>query len=327
MFVRNLPRGASLLVSLMTAHFILFASLPVSDALAQRSSPEARAVIQSLSPEERREFRSMSRQERRAFIRRRLQNQSGGQTRGGRAGRGGAGLNPTSPREAHERAGLFNTGVEPIYPGDAVCLEVKSFFGDETRYDGSSRVSWAYHGYHQGFDISADQGTPVVAIADGEVVHAYAGRRLVGNQIYLRHSPQDTGLPVWIYSKYKHFRQLPDLKIGDRVKMGQVLGASGLTGTTGGYFGDEGYPHLHMSVYVAPSGKYRTLKKKVAPKGVQYLDPLAIYLLKDRKVSNNHEIRALPKAKKTVRIPYKTTDGRIVPAGTKLVWPFMCKPK
>ena len=26
-------------------------------------------------------------------------------------------------------------------------------------------------------------------------------------------------------------------------------------------------------------------------------------------------------------IPYKTTDGRVVPEGARLIWPFMCKPR
>ena len=165
--------------------------------------------------------------------------------------------------EELQRQGLISTGVKPIYPSQARCLEVKSFFADRTRYDGSARVPWANHGYHGGMDISADQGTPVVAIADGEVVHTYAGRRLVGNQIYLRHSPANTGLPIWIYSKYKHFRELPDLKIGELVKMGQVIGESGNTGTTGGYFGEAGYPHLHMSTYAGRTRDYTPRRRGV----------------------------------------------------------------
>ena len=41
----------------------------------------------------------------------------------------------------------------------------------------------------------------------------------MGHQIYLRHTPEDTGLPIWLYSKYKNFHELPDLKIGERVEM------------------------------------------------------------------------------------------------------------
>ena len=221
---------------------------------------------------------------------------------------------------------MFNTGVRPLYPEDARCLEVKSFFGDQTRFDGSQRAYSANFGYHGGFDISADIGTPLVAIADGEVIHKYTGGMLVGNQIYLRHAPQDTGLPVWIFSKYKHFRDLPDLDVGERVKMGQVIGASGDSGTAGGHF-PTGYPHLHMSIYVAPSGQYTPKTTGVRIEDSQYLDPLAIYLMGKRNVFDNHAIRALDEAEKTVAIPYKSTAGRIVPSDARLIWPFMCEPK
>ena len=66
---------------------------------------------------------------------------------------------------------------------------MKSPFASPTRFDGSIRVQWAYHGYHNGFDISAPIGTPLIAIADGEVIHKFTGGRLVGHQIFLRHAP------------------------------------------------------------------------------------------------------------------------------------------
>ncbi len=68
---------------------------------------------------------------------------------------------PQASRQVQEKAGLVKTGLRPVYPHDAECLEVKSFFADQTRYDGSFRVKWANHGYHGGFDISASIGTPL----------------------------------------------------------------------------------------------------------------------------------------------------------------------
>jgi len=236
-------------------------------------------------------------------------------------------MHPSATREVQEKAGLFNTGVQPIYPKDAACLEVESHFGDGTRYDGSTRVQWANHGYHGGSDISAPEGMPLVALADGEVVHKFSGGRLVGHQIMMRHTPDDTGLPIWIYSKYKHFIEPPEVSVGDKVKMGDVVGLSGKTGTVGGHYGDAGYPHLHFSIYAATTGQYKTIAQSVQPRDVYYIDPVALYLLKDRNVFDNHAVRALADDQKSVAIPFKLTNGKIMPAGTRLVWPFMCAAK
>jgi len=234
-------------------------------------------------------------------------------------------MHPAASRELQERTGLIKTGLRPVYPTGASCLEVKSFFGDQTRYDGSTRAPFANHGYHGGFDISADIGTPLVAIADGEVVHKYVGGRLVGIQIILRHTPDDTGLPVYVYSKYKHFDAMPDLEIGERVTMGQVLGPSGNTGTTGGHFGGAGYAHLHMSIYTSTSPDYKTKQKSVIPVDVHQLDPVAIYLPEVPANLTSHAARDLPDGQKDVPVPYKTTGGKVVPDGTRLIWPFMCE--
>ena len=69
-------------------------------------------------------------------------------------------MDPRASRKLHEKSGLIETGLKPVYPDSAVCLEVKSPFASPTRFDGSTRVQWAYHGYHNGFDISAPIGTP-----------------------------------------------------------------------------------------------------------------------------------------------------------------------
>lgn len=338
-YFSKFPRQNVLLIIGICSFFLM----AVADASAQRRGsggggrggggggmgPEAMGVIQSLSNAERQEFFSLSKPERRNFIQDYLRRQNEApaptQSTQNEGDNSMENLNPRMPREIQEKAGLFNTGVEAIYPSDANCAEVKSFFGDQTRYDGSSRTPRFYQGYHEGFDISLPDGTPLVALADGEVVHKFSGARLVGNQIYIRHTPEDTGVPVYIYSKYKHFNELPDVNVGDRVKMGQLVGYSGKTGTTGGHFGSEGYPHLHLSIYVSQSGEYKSERIKISPKGVRYFDPLALYLMKDTAAYDNHAVRNLPQSKKKVVIPYKKTDGSIVPASTRFIWPVMCK--
>jgi murein DD-endopeptidase MepM/ murein hydrolase activator NlpD len=99
--------------------------------------------------------------------------------------------------------GLINTGLTPVYPDNAKCPEVVSFFGDRTRYDGSYRPRHANDGFHGGIDITLPIGTPLIAIADGTVIQVAKGGMMVGIKIMLQHSPEDTGLPVWTYTKYQ----------------------------------------------------------------------------------------------------------------------------
>jgi murein DD-endopeptidase MepM/ murein hydrolase activator NlpD len=245
------------------------------------------------------------------------------------AGGASASENPMNPRASYDiqkQSGLFETGLRPVYPDTADCLEVKSHFASPTRYDGSMRVSWAYNGLHNGFDISAPIGTPLIAIAGGEVIHKYTGGRLVGHQIFISHAPEDTGLPVWVYSKYKHFDKLPDLDIGQRVKQGQFLGPSGDSGTAGGHF-PAGYPHLHLSIYTSTSGDYETSEKSITPRDVQQVDPVALFLKKNPPVTNNHMARDLSESEKNVAIAFRTTDGKVVPQGAKIIWPIACTPR
>ena len=235
-------------------------------------------------------------------------------------------MDPKASRKLHEKSGLIETGLKPVYPDSAVCLEVKSPFASPTRFDGSTRVQWAYHGYHNGFDISAPIGTPLIALADGEVIHKYSGPRLVGHQIFIQHAPEDTGLPVWVYSKYKHFDKLPDLEIGQRVNKGQFLGPSGDSGTAGGHF-PTGYPHLHLSIYTSTSADYETTEASVRPQDVKQVDPVALFLKKDPPMTDSHAAKALPDAEKNVAIAYQTTDGKVFPEGARIIWPIACTPK
>ena len=51
-----------------------------------------------------------------------------------------------------------------------------------------------------------------------------------GTQVVLQHAPADTGLPFWLYTLYSHFNQMPAWEIGQRVRMGEVLGPNGRSG-------------------------------------------------------------------------------------------------
>lgn len=233
---------------------------------------------------------------------------------------------PSQSQEALEALGQVPVGLVPIYPAKVACPEVSSFFGSSVRYDGSARVN-DHYGFHNGIDITAPQGTPLLAVADGEVIHAGTAGMLVGNYVWLRHTPEDSALPVYLFTRYQHLDEPSPLSIGTRVKMGDVVARAGKTGTVGGYFGPTGYSHLHLLVFAADAPDF-SIREAVVFASVQrrYLDPLAIYA-KPTDPFDNHTLMALPDELKRVAIPYQTKAGIREPADTKLIWPLACEPR
>ena len=99
---------------------------------------------------------------------------------------------------------------------------------------GNARV---YNGHpgsgHSGMDIAVPQGTPVKAPAAGVVTFAAPDLYLTGGTILLDHG-------FGISSNFLHLSRL-DVKVGDRIQQGQVIGAVGATGRATG-------PHLHWGM-------------------------------------------------------------------------------
>ncbi|MBI5627305.1 MAG: M23 family metallopeptidase [Candidatus Rokubacteria bacterium] len=179
-----------------------------------------------------------------------------------------------------------------------------------------------YGGLHGGVDITLAEGTPLRALAAGRVISAGEGGLAVGTYVWLQHSPQDTGLPFWIYSKYQHLLEPSSIPVGEPVRTGQIVGLSGKTGTSGRHYGPAGYPHLHLTTLASPSGEYEIRGSTVFPVRSQIFDPVAVYA---EWPGNLDELARLPGNRKDVPIPYVSEEGSLHPAGTSLVWPVACK--
>lgn len=98
-------------------------------------------------------------------------------------------------------------------------------------------VTQGYNRVHKGIDYAASVGTPVYATQDGIVTHAGPGARAPGvwggNEVHVL----GNGIETW----FAHLSQI-GARVGQRVKAGLQIGASGNTGISSG-------PHLHFGVF------------------------------------------------------------------------------
>ena len=125
-------------------------------------------------------------------------------------------------RDVERRVQLANAtpSIWPTHGG------LTSFFG------GRSDPLTGEPAYHSGIDISAEKGQPVYATADGVVQSAgYTGD--YGNLIVLKHA-------FGLSTRYGHLSAY-QVKTGDAVKRGDVIGYIGSTGRSTG-------SHLHYEI-------------------------------------------------------------------------------
>jgi murein DD-endopeptidase MepM/ murein hydrolase activator NlpD len=112
--------------------------------------------------------------------------------------------------------------------------EITTIYGVRRYYNGV----FANDYYHRGVDYAGAYGSPVVAPAAGRV--SLVGRESQGFKIHGNVVGIDHGQGV--ASILMHLSRI-DVKEGDFVKAGQVIGALGSTGASTG-------PHLHWGLYV-----------------------------------------------------------------------------
>ena len=105
----------------------------------------------------------------------------------------------------------------------------------------SSPFGPRWGGFHNGLDVAAPMNTPVLAALPGQVAAAGRPYLAYGDTAVIVIVVHDPGF-VTLYVHLDETR-LPPVKVGDKVKAGDVLGYVGLTGWTTG-------PHVHFMTVV-----------------------------------------------------------------------------
>ena len=108
--------------------------------------------------------------------------------------------------------------------------------------------------FHAGLDIAGHRGTDILATADG-IVQKVSRDRLIGHYIAIDHE-------YGYRTVYGHLLQKPTIKVGDKVKRGDVIGKLGNSGRSTG-------PHVHYAVQ----------------RNGRHFDPLK-YIFNSRKISS-----------------------------------------
>jgi hypothetical protein len=215
--------------------------------------------------------------------------------------------------------GLFETGLSPSFPEHAKCR------GIDERYAINYTAKRQREQYHGGIDMPAPWKTPMIAAAAGTVVGKYLGEHSSrGIEIVLRHSPEDSGIPLWIYTQYGHFSEMPKLEIGQRVRMGENLGPTGNSGIDArtGTQSRRRRPAIHFGVFFSTSQLYADIRDTIIPVEGHWMDPVALF--RKKLPLDSASMKALPDAEKQVPISIMFDDGEVFPANTKIVWPYTC---
>jgi murein DD-endopeptidase MepM/ murein hydrolase activator NlpD len=107
--------------------------------------------------------------------------------------------------------------------------------------------------FHKGIDFTPGEGAPTFAIADGTVSMASLSPYGLGNEVIIEHEIDGQH----ITSVYGHLEMNSIVvKVGQKVKAGDMVGKTGSTGTVTG-------ANMHLEVHVndVPVDPYTWLKK------------------------------------------------------------------
>jgi hypothetical protein len=128
----------------------------------------------------------------------------------------------TAARAVTDASPLWSAGFSWPVTG-----RISGFFGSQRILNGEAKTP------HSGVDVAAPAGTPIRAPAAGIVRLAEPDMYFEGGLVFVDHGQ-------WLESAFMHMSRL-DVKPGDHVEKGQIIGAVGATGRATG-------PHMHWSL-------------------------------------------------------------------------------
>ena len=233
-----------------------------------------------------------------------------------------------NPKYAKNR-GMITTGLTPKFDKNLIGRGIDEYWAMDYS---KKRGREAYHG---GIDIPAPKGTPILAVASGIVVAKFMNKgNPKGIEIIIRHSPNDIGLSMWVYSQYTHLLEMPDLKIGQIVKLGDIIAKtsnSGISGKEakrrygnssgkrgkGNRFGGVRRNALHFGIFYSNSNKYMNNGKFLVPVDAYWMDPNALY--KKTPPYDSKSLKVLSDYQKQILIPCMLESGEVKPKDTKVI--------
>lgn len=134
--------------------------------------------------------------------------------------------------QAQEDVSGNDAGDAPVYSGGTFCWPAPSYTRISSEYGNRIHPTLGVTQFHNGLDMAAPHGSPILA-AEGGVVIAASYNATMGNYIMINHG---SGL----YTIYMHASALY-VSSGQTVSRGEKIAAVGSTGRSTG-------PHLHFSV-------------------------------------------------------------------------------
>ena len=157
----------------------------------------------------------------------------------------------TDSKRIAEEQELLNSAraQRPIKDGFPTCF-IKPV--EETRISSAFGAQRIINGVpqrpHSGVDLAAPEGSPVKASADGVVILAHNDLFYTGGTVLIEHGNG-------VQTGYSHLSKV-NVKTGDKVKQGDIVGLVGMTGKATG-------PHLHFTlawnnIRIAPELEYCT---------------------------------------------------------------------